>query len=53
MFDIYGSLTGKTVLMPTARPRLPDAIVADLPTDKTNTIESPFASDRTSCMFGR
>ena len=36
--EVYGSLTGKTVLMPTALPRLPDAIVADLPTDKTNAI---------------
>jgi hypothetical protein len=36
--EVYGSLTGKTVLMPTTLPRLPDAIVADLPTDKTNAI---------------
>jgi len=34
--DIYGNLTGKTVLMPSGMPRLPDSIVADLPTDKTN-----------------
>jgi len=36
--EVYGSLTGKTILMPTALPRLPDAIIADLPNDKTNTI---------------
>jgi hypothetical protein len=36
--DMYGNLTGKTVLRPTALPRLPEAIVADLPSDKTNAI---------------
>jgi hypothetical protein len=36
--DIYGNLTGKTVLMPSALPRLPDSIIADLPADKTNAI---------------
>jgi hypothetical protein len=36
--DVYGNLTGKTVLMPSAMPRLPDSIVADLPADKTNAI---------------
>ena len=36
--DVYGNLTGKTVLMPSALPRLPDAIVASLPSDKTNAI---------------
>jgi hypothetical protein len=36
--DVYGSLTGKTVLMPTALPRLPDSIIADLPADKTDAI---------------
>ena len=34
--DVYGNLTGKTVLMPSAMPRLPDSVVADLPADKTN-----------------
>ena len=33
--DIYGSLTGKTVLMPSALPALPD-----LPPDTTNAIAS-------------
>lgn len=36
--DVYGSLAGKTVLMPTTLPRLPDSIIADLPADKTNAI---------------
>ena len=36
--DVYGKLTGKTVLMPSALPRLPDSIIADLPADKTNAI---------------
>ena len=36
--DVYGNLTGKTVLMPSALPDLPDSIVPDLPTDKTNAI---------------
>jgi hypothetical protein len=36
--DAYGNLTGKTVLMPSALPRLPDSIIADLPADKTNAI---------------
>jgi hypothetical protein len=34
--DVYGQLTGKTVLMPSGLPRLPDSIIADLPADKTN-----------------
>jgi hypothetical protein len=36
--DVYGSLTGKTVLMPSGLPRLPDSIIAGLPADKTNAI---------------
>ena len=36
--DVYGLLAGKTVLMPTALPPLPDSIVAELATDKTNAI---------------
>jgi hypothetical protein len=36
--DVYGQLTGKTVLRPTGLPRLPDSIIADLPADKTNAI---------------
>jgi hypothetical protein len=36
--DAYGNLTGKTVLMSSALPRLPDSIIADLPADKTNAI---------------
>jgi hypothetical protein len=36
--DVYGSLTGKTVLMPSGLPRLPDAVIADPPSDKTNAI---------------
>jgi hypothetical protein len=36
--DFYGYLTGKTVLMPSGLPALPDSIIADLPTDKTNAI---------------
>ncbi len=36
--DVYAHLTGKTVLMPTALPRPPDSIIADLPVDKTNAI---------------
>jgi hypothetical protein len=36
--DDYGQLTGKTVLMPSTLPRLPDSIIADLPADKTNAI---------------
>lgn len=36
--DVYGSLTGKTVLMASGLPRLPDSIIADLPADKTNAI---------------
>jgi hypothetical protein len=38
--DIYGSLTGKTVLMPSAMPALPDLAPSDLPPDKTNAIAS-------------
>ena len=36
--DEYGNLTGKTVLMPSGLPSLPDAIIADLPAEKTNAI---------------
>ena len=36
--DVYGSLTEKTVLMSSALPRLSDALIADLPTEKTNAI---------------
>jgi hypothetical protein len=36
--DVYGNLTGKTVLMPSALPVLPDSIISDLPPDKTNAI---------------
>jgi len=36
--DVYGSLTGKTVLMPTALPPLPDSIIAGVPPDKANAI---------------
>lgn len=36
--DVYGNLTGKTVLRPTGLPRLPDTTVANLPADKTNAI---------------
>jgi hypothetical protein len=38
--DIYGSLTGKTVLMPSAMPLLPDSAPSDLPPDKTDAIAS-------------
>jgi hypothetical protein len=44
--DVYGQLTGKTVLRPSTLPRLPDSITADLSADKTNAIariESAFA----------
>jgi hypothetical protein len=36
--DLYGNLTGKTVLMPSGLPALPDSIIADLPENKTNAI---------------
>lgn len=36
--DVYALLTGKTVLMPTAVPRPPDSIIADVAADKTNDI---------------
>jgi hypothetical protein len=36
--DVYGSLTGKTVLMASGLHRLPDSIVAGLSADKTNAI---------------
>jgi hypothetical protein len=36
--EVYRNLTGKTVLMPSGLPRLPDSIIADLPADKTNAI---------------
>jgi hypothetical protein len=35
--EVYGSLTGKTVLA-SALPRLPEAMISDLPTDKSNAI---------------
>ena len=36
--DVYGNLTAKTVLMPSGLPRLPDVVVASLPSDKTDAI---------------
>jgi hypothetical protein len=36
--DVYALLTGKAVLMPTAVPRPPDSIIADVAADKTNDI---------------
>lgn len=36
--DVYALLTGKTVLMPTAVPRPPDSIIADVAAGKTNDI---------------
>lgn len=36
--DVYGTLIGKTVLMPSGLPALPDAVISDLPSDKTNAI---------------
>jgi hypothetical protein len=36
--DVYGNLTEKTVLMSSVLPRLSDALIADLPTEKTNAI---------------
>lgn len=36
--DVYGNLTEKTILMSTVLPRLTDAMIADLPTEKTNAI---------------
>jgi hypothetical protein len=44
--DVYGQLTGKTVLMSSGLPRLPDSIIADLPADNSNAItkiESAFS----------
>ena len=38
--DVYGQLTGKTVLMGPGLLRLPDSLIADLPADKTNAIAS-------------
>ena len=38
--DIYGSLTGKTVLMPSALLVLPNLALSDLPPDTTNAIAS-------------
>ncbi len=35
---VYGNLTEKTVLMWSALPRLTDAMIADLPSEKTNAI---------------
>jgi hypothetical protein len=34
----YGSLTGKTVLMPSAMPTLPELASSDLPPDKTKAM---------------
>src|ERR1051326_4309476 len=36
--DVYTSLTGKTVLMSSVLPFFPDAVLSDLPTDKSNAI---------------
>lgn len=36
--DVYGNLTEKTVLLPSALPFLSDEIISDLPTEKTNAI---------------
>jgi len=36
--DVYGNLTGKTVLAPSSLPALSDTITSDLPTGKTNAI---------------
>ena len=36
--EVYGNLSGKTVLMPSGLSPLPDSIIADLPADKTNAI---------------
>ncbi len=38
--DIYGELTGKTILAPSTLPSLPDSIVSELPAEKTNAIAS-------------
>lgn len=47
--EVYGNLTGKTVLAPSALPFLSDAIISDLPTEKTNAIariESELSKQR-------
>ena len=36
--DLYGRLSGKTILMPAALPALPDSITSDLPPENTNAI---------------
>jgi hypothetical protein len=36
--EVYGNLTGKTVLMPLGLPALADSIIADLPADKTDAV---------------
>lgn len=36
--SVYASLTGKTVLMPSALPAVPDSVVSDLPSDPTEAI---------------
>jgi hypothetical protein len=36
--EVYGNLTGKTVLTPSALPALPDSIVPESPTDTNNAI---------------
>lgn len=36
--DIYGSLEGKTILMPTSLPAVSDSVVSDLPSERTNAI---------------
>jgi hypothetical protein len=38
LLDVYGDLTGKTLLMPSALARLPEPMIADLPADRTNAI---------------
>jgi len=50
---VYASLTGKTVLMPSALPALPDSIVSGLPSDPTNAIakiESALAEKSITVM---
>lgn len=45
--DLYGELSGKTILAPSALPALPDSIVAELPPERTDAIaliESEFST---------
>ena len=42
--EVYGSLTGKTVLMPTTLPRLPDAIIG--PTCRSGPDRTPLHGSR-------